>query len=409
MMTKVGEAACLFILLGAMAPQEEESRRIQELGSDSVEVREEAARALIELGPGAIERLQKAASAAPDGEVKGRLSGIVQTLRKRAEFAKVFGPTRRVTLKRVNRPTGEVLRDLGSALGETLDGGALDLARPITLSLRDASLWEAIEALGRETQAVVEFDSGTEGLVLRPRTLPPLPSLCLEQFRLNVAELQRIDYRGPRLRESVILGTIELQHQRNMHPLGYVATPRIQIDRIADSQGKDCQTPWPEWGGSLGVYGQPFTFLETFHVKSDAQGPLTITGKGQVSFALDVKEVSVPLGAEASQFREGPILLKVSSLIQTKVASSLSVDATTDDNIDVTGRLIDDEATVIDGDGTKHKTGIRSSGGSVGSWSWWFDYPPALKAPLKLVFQWARELKTVEIPFRLEGIPLPAP
>ena len=75
---------------------------------------------------------------------------------------------------------------------------------------------------------------------------------------------------------------------------------------------------------------------------------------------------------------------------------------------DAMKRLAYREVTIVDAAGNKHLGGWRSAGGgSVCEWD--FEFPPEIVRPEKVVFRWVREFKLTEIPFRFEGIPLPAP
>ena len=63
--------------------------------------------------------------------------------------------------------------------------------------------------------------------------------------------------------------------------------------------------------------------------------------------------------------------------------------------------------TLIDEKGEKHESGSRSSGGSADDYKWDYEFPAKIPKPQKTTFRWIREFKTVEIPFRFEGIAIP--
>jgi hypothetical protein len=103
----------LLALALALFPQQDDlSKWIAQLESESIVEREEATRRLQGLGPEAVERLEKAKEAARDPEVKTRLDAILSNIRKGVELAKVLGPTRRVTIAARGRPLKEILGEL---------------------------------------------------------------------------------------------------------------------------------------------------------------------------------------------------------------------------------------------------------------------------------------------------------
>src|SRR4030095_5900962 len=118
-------------LLVLLRLQDDPNLWLEKLGSDDVRERDAATRGLESLGLEAVERLQSQPGG--DLEVRARLRQIVATLKKRAEMAKFCGRTKRVTADFRQRRLGEVLAELGKALGEKFEADKIDAEKRIDL------------------------------------------------------------------------------------------------------------------------------------------------------------------------------------------------------------------------------------------------------------------------------------
>lgn len=402
-------SAAIALLALLCVPQDDFSPLIERLGSDSVQERDAAARELERQGPDALERLEKAMGAARDIEVKSRLGQIVRNIRKEAEFSKVFGPTKRVSLDVKDQPAADVLLAIGKSLGVKIECDGLDPKKPLSLRLSGATMWEALDVLGKVADARCEYEGWGEKIHVRPGAAPALPVLYLEQFRVGVAELQRIGHRSPNLRDSAAMIVLEIRHQPNMHPVNDHFAKRFQLDQLIDSKGNNAAASSPRWGGSICLNPRPYALQEAFFVRADAAGALTLAGTVHLTFAMGEKELTLPMQGAVRELREGNSLIKVSGFSQTAAGTSLTLTAESVDGEDPNSRLKDSSITLYTEDGEKHVSRSMSGGGGGGSWSWEFQFPKNLKKPDRIAFRWVAEMKQVEIPFRFEGVVLPNP
>ncbi len=181
----------LIALILAMVPiQDDLSKWVDRLDSDSIEEREEAARRLQAMGTEAVARLEKARDGAGHPELRARIETILSNIRKGAELAKVFGPTRRVTVAARGRPLKEILSDL-KAPRIKIVAGALDEEARVDLQVRNVTWWEALDRAARAAKAryVMSWnDDATYTVELKRGPEPENPVFYLEQFRISVAE-----------------------------------------------------------------------------------------------------------------------------------------------------------------------------------------------------------------------------
>lgn len=143
------------------------------LASESIDLREEAAADLVALGPGA-EGFLRAATAGADVEVRGRAAEILRDIARGAVLRTSWEPPRRVDLSWKDVPVGLALDQLGAALGESFSAPG-PLPGRVTLDVKQATGWEAIEALCRAAPALNWKASG-RSLAFEAVRRPPYPS-----------------------------------------------------------------------------------------------------------------------------------------------------------------------------------------------------------------------------------------
>ncbi len=395
------------VFQGILVDQDDVARAVRGLESDDVAERDRSARALERLGPAGLPRLEEERDAATDLEVKGRLAQIVRSIRKREEFAKVFGETRRVTFDAKAVPAGRAAADLGRALGEKIALEGVDAGRPLDLSLRDATWWEALDSLARAAGAHYEVEQGR--VVFRPGRTDPLPVHYAQQFRVALTEAQRLDYRAPGASEAVLLFTLELAYQRNMKPVTDGSRDRFSIDSVTDAGGNPVLMEQPGWSNSMSFSGLAYGVVHSFFARSDAKGPLTVAGSTAVPFAYETKEVRLALEGGGNSAREEEVRLSVSAFTQSASSTSVSVRGQAFDGLEVRSRLAAGEASILDSEGCRHPIRSRGGGGSAGSWVWNFETSGRVDKPRAILLPWITKFHWVEIPFRFEGVQLPPP
>ncbi len=396
------------VVLALGASQDDVTRAVERLGSDDVTERERAARDLERLGPPALGRLEKARDAAADPEVRGRLEHLVRSIRKREEFGRVFGETRRITLRAATLRAGDAAAELGMALGEkiVLEGKLEDA--PVDLALDGATLWEALDRFAAALGA--HYAYGHDGVTFRPGRTGRFPAHCSEQFRVAITEIQRLDFRAPGPSGETLLLTLELGYQRNMKPVTSSARERFTIESVSDAAGAPALSDQPRWGTSMSFQGLPHGLLHSFFARADAKGPLTVSGATAVPFAYETKELRLALEGEGRKVREGPFTLAVEAC--TPSAAGLAVSLRAEGEDDVALHRGEGDVHVLDAAGRRHRLIHRGGVGSAAGFTWdfeGFEGGEKVERPVALLVPWITKLHWVEIPFRFEGVEVPGP
>jgi len=389
----------LFLL--ALALQDDLGPWVERLKSDDVRERDAAMQHLQSLGLDALPRLESIRT--QDIEVQGRLREAAATIRKRVELAKVFGPTRRVSLSFKQRRLGEVLSELERSLDEKFDRTSVDPEKVIDLELKDATSWQVLDALGRA--AGLRYTCGRT-ITLQPGDPAALPCLCVEQFRISVAEVKRVRYQEPGQDSAMGLVTVIARYQRNLKPIGQSFDQSIRIESVVDQAGVSQMIERPHWASSWSMEHHPQTYVQTIGVNPDA-GPLTLQGTTQFLFGVRRKEMVLPLEEGKRDLVDGESSIRVSGFSQTaaKTAITLRVKSSTD--LTVEDRLKKETVVLVDAKGERHPGTYRGGGGSPGEMSSDFEFPAGIVKPDRVVLEWITEFHRVEIPFRFEGVRFP--
>jgi len=388
------------LLLLLVLLQDNPKAWVEQLGSDDVRERDAATRRLEALGLEAVEKLQ--AEPGCELEVRARLRQIVVTLKKRAEMAKVFGATKRVTADFRQRKLGEVLPELGKLLGETFEGEGIESDKPIDLELKGATLWEALDGLCRAAGVRAEY--GDSKVLVLPGPRQELPSKCVEQFRIGIAEIKRMEHRSPGSADRVGVVTLLASYQRNMKPVDGFFREGLVVDSVVDAGGKDLRIEHVEWANSRMIGHHPLSMLNTVTIRPE-DGPFTVEGRTQIRFECDRVEVSIPLEEGNRKARQGEFAFELDEVVQGPTGLKLKVNVTAD-GLDPRQRLKTESVWVVDGKGDRHAG--SSNGGSSGGnrMSRRFTFP-AVEKPERVVVTWITEFHNVEIPFRFEGLRIP--
>ncbi|HLY08779.1 MAG TPA: hypothetical protein VKW04_05650 [Planctomycetota bacterium] len=388
-------------LIWILLAQDSPAALLDRLRSDDVRDRDAASRQLESLGLESIERLQ--AQAGEDLEVRARLRDLVSTLRKRAEMAKIFGPTKRVTATFRQRKLGEVLQELKKALDEPLAGDRLNEASLVDLDLRGATLWETYEALSRAAKVHVQVDQKVTKVLPGPPAL--LPERLVEQFRLSVLEIQRLELREPGRSAQVGLVTLSASYQRNLSPVQDGIQEALLIDSAVDAAGQDQRIPRIDWEGVRSYRAPPYTFISAVLVRSD-KGPLAIEGRTQIRFEVKHVTLSIPLEEGKRKIRAGDYTLDVDELVKTPTGLSMTIRAEGDQG-SPSQRLKEDSVVLVDKEGKSHPASSPFGSESGTLISRTLVFPAGIETPDHLSFDWITEFHLVEIPFRFEGIQIP--
>lgn len=390
----------------AAAGQEDVTTLIERLGADTIEERDAATRSLERLGLRAAEPIERALAVTHDPELRARLASLAQVNRKRAEFAKVLGEARRVTIHSQGRALSDVAREVGRALGETVVMEGFDGKETVTIDLRNATLWEALDQLARVGDLHYQYNHWK--LVLRKGAKPRLPALYFEQFRVSVMEAKSIEHRWPGAKEAMRMLVLEVRHPRDVFPSADSADDPFELTTFIDASGKDAAGRRPSWGGSLQYPGRPFAIQTVLFVSEKAAGPITLRGTVALPFASDVEEVSLAVAGEGRETRDDSFALRVKGFTPSAAVTRLTLEAEalTGGVKDARRRLNLRDVFLVDAGGIKHR-GRWMSGNFGRTCVWEFEFGSEIRRPEKVLFRWVREFHRVEIPFQFQGIAVP--
>lgn len=177
-----------FLLLVPTAPQDKadsDARKaaiqgyIEKLRSESVEAREAAAEKLADLGRTVLPDLRRALKD-PDGELRGRVADVIREIARRErvlrelEYVRLLRPERkRLSIDLRDVPFPEAVRKVLHPFGQTQNTWTPAVGkRAVTLTLKDATLWQAHDALVQASEARSDPEDAT-GWYFGERKGPP--------------------------------------------------------------------------------------------------------------------------------------------------------------------------------------------------------------------------------------------
>ncbi len=147
---------------------------LERLRDDSIQVRDRAAAELVELGRAAFPALDRL-KASSDPELRALAFTIRREVERQETLRRYYRPGPRITLERENVPLAVALADLARLSGEDLAFNPAKFAGRVTVRLRGATFWEALEELSRAGPPL-DYRVGENGLVLVPEKRPSLPA-----------------------------------------------------------------------------------------------------------------------------------------------------------------------------------------------------------------------------------------
>ena len=235
--------AFLLLLAALPAPQEAPwAAWLEDLDSpDPVRVHR-ALEGLTAAGADACRRIEDRAAGAK-GERRRRLEDAAREARLALENALV-PPTRRVSLKAVDRPALDVLFELQARTGLPLELEALqdqDFA-PVTVDVADATALEALEAVARAASLAVAFDPGRIGLSADGHADAPRSAYGPLLFLLHQYEENRtLTFRRKPEASTYLTGELRIEPWLPVVRLG---PPRLR--EAVDDRGADLRLPADE-------------------------------------------------------------------------------------------------------------------------------------------------------------------
>jgi len=399
-------AAALVLLLHQ---DDDVSKWIRALGSDSLEEREEAGQHLEAIDPGDAARLRRELEKVTDPEVRARLESVIRKLDVRAKLRSVLGAKRSVTLSMRGEPLAAAVEKLGRALGERITLAGLDEKAPVTLDLKAATLWQSLDAIAGSAGARYEY--GLDGVSLRAGKPPRLPRENFEMFQLAVVQASRLQaWSGGALDEAGLIG-LELRHPRAVRPSAPHFAGALKIASVKDAGGVALDLEYrPAWAGTMMMGRQSeFCFVETFFVPKGTAMPLTLAGAVDAPFVLEDEAVEIPIDGNRAVAAHG-FEFRLQDYSNTDAALSFSILAKrqgVDDlgalSEDLTGLLQIQTVVVVAGDAGEIRAGYR--GGSSTLWN--FRHDTKVAAPKAVRFRWNTKLHRVQFDWKLAGVRLP--
>ena len=401
----------LALLLVLLPVQDDFTKWIAQLESESLIERDEAMRRLHALGAPAVARLEKARDAARTPELKARLDSILESIRRSAELAKVLGPTRRVTIASRGRPFKEILAELRSPGVAEIRAEGIDEESRLDLQIRDGTWWEAMDRVARAAGARYEIEGQDDGqvrIVFSPGKDREGPVVYEAQFRISSPEAARTEVRwaGETRRKALVF--VEVRYQPDLKPRHRSFDYDVTFESVLDAKGADAKDAEPESAPRLSSSRRPLSNGAPLWVRADAVMPLTIAGKAGINFPSRIREVALDFAGEGSRTRIGPATVSVAEAAWGKVSARVKIRAEARDFPELWERMADDAAVIFDAKGRKYSGRVHSrGGGGEDSTMWEYEFTSGIEDPRKISFRWVEEFHPVEIPFRLEGVRVP--
>lgn len=386
----------------ALGMQDDVSRLLEKLRSDEYSERESAQRALERMGLPVLDRLKAEAAKDPELDTKIRLKTLIEKIPRLAELAKVYGPTRRITLSAKDEPLGTLLEKLGAGLGEQIRGEGLDPEAKATIALEDVTLWEALDRVARATRTHWIYRKDNVGFL--PGEAPTQPVVYYEQFRISVVEVKRIEYRAPGVKDHAVIVMPEVRYQRNLSPAGSKYRKVFTIDGFQSPTGANAEGTRPLWAYTSTTARREFA-LEEYYFVDPSVATFSIAGKAVVNFAQDSRELTFPLTGEAKEESTADGSFKLAGVKGEEGRTIVSLEIEVPDAGGLDDRF--KGIWVLDAEGKKH-LGTELRLGRDGKHfrpAVWFAVP--VDKAKTLVFRWMTGLHALEVPFLLRDIKVP--
>jgi len=133
---------------------------IKQFSAAEFDTRQKAVDRLVELGPDVIPLVKKALAETADNEVKLRCEMVLKKLGAEEPAAKATNyDASKITLEAKDMPIGDVVEQLAQLSGNTRISVAPALKdKTVTLSLKDVTYWEAVQAVCDKINALVMGD-----------------------------------------------------------------------------------------------------------------------------------------------------------------------------------------------------------------------------------------------------------
>lgn len=404
-------------LFGPPDPDEEKVRRlIEALADSSIEARESAMQALIDLGEPAADALKKAA-ASEDSEVRERSECALVEIRRRSKLRSLYRERKPLGLQFENATVDEVVRDLSRKAGIRFQADAGVGREKISLSLADATLMQALDALCREARELDWTFTGQDAVRLKSQPFLQRPSSYDGGFKVAVKRVEV--YRCSNFRDSggMLWLFLEAAAEPGIQTSG---NPVFRVTQVVDETGNEltpsaegASTPPPLPGGSIvardfagAMDSKPFAFT---NLSRFARKLSRVRGKVSFCFALGATEIvlnDIPQGSTATV---GDLSVQANDSYN----GSLQVMLTRSGDVPAPAQLFNLAGiTVTDTDGTEYHPSLSLDVqnfyrvGNSASFSVWFNRtsPMAVKSVRLTV---VNDFYEKSVPFEFTNVTLP--
>jgi len=180
--TEQNPICALGVLCGQFQEDPRLAKLVEDLVDDSITVREKAAAELAELGKAAIPTLERLRQSG-DIELRSRAGAILKTIAELEVVSRHYRRGARITLDAEGVPTAKVLEELARQARDQFKYDAAELQDPMTVKIKDASVFEALEAVCRASSALTWEPEG-DGLTFTKKRRPPYPVKKMGEFQV---------------------------------------------------------------------------------------------------------------------------------------------------------------------------------------------------------------------------------
>ncbi len=395
------------LLLATLLQEERVRDLVEKLSGDAIDVREEAAAALVELGPAALPLLEKL-GALGDAERRGRIAEIVKEIGRASVLRLSWRPPARLDVSWKDRPLSNALLDLGTLTGEAFEG-ADTLGGAVTLDLRKATLWEALDALSKAGPAFTWAVEG-ENFSVRAAKRPPYPARADGELLVwldGIDYAQDVDFSGA-TREWATAG-LNVAWTRGLAP----SSVDLRATEVYDKTGRNLLPPAMFRGYGLPRAPDPKARSRREELRVTLNGGATIArirGSALLGFPRAYEDVQVPFGTGAPA-KAGGALVTVRGGTSTKGSCSFQLMITYPAGSGA-ARLAPSEVGMIDDQGAEHAAKSRgqsmSSSGSSFSLHQNYEAPlPADRRPVTIRLRLLTDVFERRVDFDFENLPAP--
>jgi hypothetical protein len=188
----------LALCLCGLSPQDRQFQDlIERLVDDDIAVREKAAGDLADCGKAAVPALERL-RASGDVELRSRAASILRAITENEVVGRHWRRGARITLDFDRVPLAKVLDELERQARDKFTFEVPQLQEPVTVRVKDASFWDALDALCRAAPALTWEPDG-ELLSFKPLRRPPHPAKRSGEFQVwldSVAYSRDYDFTG---------------------------------------------------------------------------------------------------------------------------------------------------------------------------------------------------------------------